>query len=101
MNITLLDAAAGLMGTRLLLRDRRTNATESVALSPGPPLVTAATLATMRPLLVCETDDDAEPVWGFRSTNTAAGAMVVGNERRGVAHDLRTLADRFSILRDA
>lgn len=92
-NALLLSAAAGLLGTTLLLRDRRTNTPEAAALPPGATAVTPAALEARRPLLVCETDPEAVPVYGFRSPSAGTGALIVGNERRGVAHDLRAMAD--------
>lgn len=65
--------------------------------APGVPLPTVA-LDAFRgrhtPVVVLETLPGARDLYGFRPPRDGAGlALVVGNERRGIAHDVEALAD--------
>jgi hypothetical protein len=91
-NARALLAAAGMFGTACLFRDR---AGLGAAWEGEPPLslTTPAELgAQYAPLIACDNLPGAVDVYGFRPAPGPRPALVVGNERRGIAHDLRALA---------
>ncbi len=82
-----------MFGTTTLFRDRRRLAAQLPTDSPALHYIEPKDLNGYRPILVCETDLQAVPVYGFRLPPGQSGALVVGNERHGVAHELRQMAD--------
>ncbi|MSQ09709.1 MAG: hypothetical protein EXR52_01700 [Dehalococcoidia bacterium] len=82
-----------MFGTTALFHDRRRLAEQLPADSLALRYVEPNDLTGYRPMLVCETDLQAVPVYSFRLPSEQRGALVVGNERHGVAHALRLMAD--------
>jgi tRNA G18 (ribose-2'-O)-methylase SpoU len=92
---TLVDAAA-MFGTRCLFRDRAGLAgvwAETVPAAPPLSLVSPADLARdYTPVIACDNLPGAADVYGFRPAPGPRPALVVGNERRGIARDVQALA---------
>jgi len=91
-NARTLLAAAGMFRTACVFRDRAGLA-DSWRGEPPLSLVLSAELAEhYAPLIACDNLPGAADVYGFRPAPGPRPALVVGNERRGLAHDIRTLA---------
>jgi SpoU rRNA Methylase family len=81
-----------MFGTACLFHDR---AGLARAWQGDPPLslVSSAELSTRyAPLIACDNLPGAADVYGFRTAPGPRPALVVGNERRGLAHGVRALA---------
>lgn len=90
-NARTLLAAAAMFHTTCQFRDRAGLAPAWPPESPLP-LIAAADLRSYAPLIACDNLPGAADVYGFRPAPGSHPALVVGNERRGLAHDVRTLA---------
>lgn len=92
---TMIDAA-GMFGARCLFRDRAGLAVAWAEYGfPAEALPLAAMAEIARdhaPIIACDNLDGAADVYGFRPTGGERSAVVMGNERRGLAHDVRALA---------
>ncbi len=98
---TLIDAAA-LFGGGCVFRDRSGLAgawRATPGAQDGLRLVSRDDLARdYAPIVALDTLDGAEEIYGFRLTDgpAPAPALIVGNERRGIARDLLAVADRVA-----
>jgi tRNA G18 (ribose-2'-O)-methylase SpoU len=92
---TMLQAAAMFNGA-CLFRDRCDLAqawTETVSARLALPVLSREALVRdFSPIVAVDNVDAADSVYGFRLTGGTAPAVVVGNERRGVAEDLLAAA---------
>jgi hypothetical protein len=92
---TLIDAAA-MFGSRCLFRDRARLADAWREVAPAP--VELALLSRddlMRdytPIVACDTLEGAASIYGCRLADGPRPAVVVGNERRGLARDIQAIA---------
>ena len=95
-NARTLIAAAGMFGGRCRFRDRAglAGAWRETVPDGGPlDLLTAGDLARDHaPIVACDTLPGAAEVYGARLGAGDRPALVVGNERRGLARDMQTLA---------
>jgi tRNA G18 (ribose-2'-O)-methylase SpoU len=86
---------AAMFGGTCIFRDRAklTTAWRDAGLEGEiPTIVPDAVAQTYRPIIAFDTFDDAESVYGLRLPRGDAPAVIVGNERRGISHDMRTIA---------
>jgi tRNA G18 (ribose-2'-O)-methylase SpoU len=92
-NARALADAAALFGAGCAFRDRARLAESWAAAFPGEPLslIADGALAGFAPLVALDNVPGAVDVYGFRPTGPRP-AVVVGNERRGVARDVLALA---------
>jgi tRNA G18 (ribose-2'-O)-methylase SpoU len=94
---TLVDAA-GMFGTRCVFRDRGGLAAAWEAALPAAPPLDVIALADLAreyaPLIACDNLPGAAEVYGFRPAPGPRPALVVGNERRGVARDVQAMASQ-------
>ena len=92
---TMLQAAA-MFNSPCLFRDRCELAqawTEAVSAGPSLPVISREALVRdFSPIVAVDNVDGADSVYGFRLAGGTAPAVVVGNERRGLAEDLLTVA---------
>lgn len=92
---TMIDAAA-MFGGACLFRDRAGLATawseQGFALGALPPATIADLARGYAPIIACDNLDGATDVYGFRLPGGPHPAVVVGNERHGLAHDVREIA---------
>jgi tRNA G18 (ribose-2'-O)-methylase SpoU len=93
-NARVLLRAAELFGLPCLFRDRKklVDAWPTVGSAPLPQVNHERLASEYRPLILCDNLPGASPIYGFRPPSGARPALVVGNERRGIADDLRSLA---------
>lgn len=96
---------AGMFGARCLFRDRKnlmeticsnkTNSFDNDIVIPG--LIDMDQITSdYRPVVCLENDDGAASVYGFKLQNPGLrAALVAGNERRGIAGDLKKLSDQM------
>ena len=91
----LLDVAAMFSGS-CLFRDRARLATSWEDLSAGHSrlsLITPDQVASgFDPVIALDNLEDARDIYGFRLPEGRAPAVVVGNERRGIARDMQAVA---------
>lgn len=92
---TLLHAAA-MFGGDCMFRDRSKLAAawRDARLPDGAlRIVTPGEVAAAHaPIVACDTFDDAASIYGFRLPPGPRPAVIVGNERRGIAHEMRAIA---------
>ena len=97
-NARTLAGAAAMFGTRCLFRDRAGLAAAWAATLPAAPpfpLISPADLARdYAPVIACDNLPGAADVYGFRPAPGRRPALVVGNERRGIARDVQALASQ-------
>lgn len=90
--------AAGLFGSACVFRDRCDLARtwgETIAGPPLPPMVSPAELAAgYAPIVAFDNLPGADSVYGFQLGRGPRPAVVVGNERHGIAKDVVALARR-------
>ncbi|MFN8558742.1 MAG: TrmH family RNA methyltransferase [Dehalococcoidia bacterium] len=94
-NARAMQAAAAMFGGGCAFRDRAGLSHGRLGQpcgAPLPTLTTAAIATGHAPLIALENAPGAAPVFGWRLPPGPAPALVAGNERRGIAHDLRTAA---------
>ena len=88
--------AAEMFDTHCLFRDRKGLADAvRLTLPDQPPLslISRQTLeAEYAPLIACDNFERAPSIYDFRPSAAERPAPLLGNERRGLAEDLRTLA---------
>jgi len=92
---TLIDAAA-MFGGACLFRDRARLASawmQTMREQPAPTMISRDDLVQgYAPIILCDNMDGATDIYGFGPVTGPQPAVVVGNERRGLAHDLRPIA---------
>jgi hypothetical protein len=97
-NARTMIAAAGMFGGRCLFRDRAGLASAwHAALPPDAdlPLISREELAGgYSPVVALDNLPGAVDVYGCRLPAGPRPALVVGNERRGIAREIQTIADR-------
>src|SRR5947209_12396142 len=87
--------AAAMFGGACLFRDRAKLAAawHDAGMEGTVATVTPDAVAqTYAPVIAFDSFDDAESIYGFRMPRGEAPAVIVGNERRGIAHEMRALA---------
>jgi hypothetical protein len=93
--LALVDAARA-FGTRCLFRafDEFTPQRFGIAMAGGDvDGITAAEIAARySPIVALENLPHAQSVYGHRLANGSRPAMIVGNERRGIGHELQSIA---------
>ncbi len=94
---TMIDAA-GMFGSSCLFRDRANLA--AAWTERGRPLAALAptTVADLRrdydPIVACDNLDGAVDIYGVHLPSGPRPAVVVGNERHGLAHDMQAIAQQ-------
>jgi hypothetical protein len=92
---TMIDAA-GMFGSDCLFRDRSglLDAWQAAAMTGRRPMLVSrdALVAGYAPILALDNLDGAADVYGFRSPPGPRPAVVAGNERRGIARDIASIA---------
>jgi tRNA G18 (ribose-2'-O)-methylase SpoU len=93
-NARTLLAAAQMFGTTCHFRDRAGLAAAWAAQAAAAPLplLAADELASYAPLIACDNLPGADDVYGAARAPGLRPALVVGNERRGLARDVQALA---------
>lgn len=97
-NARTLLAAAALFGSPCVFRDRCDLARawqETIAGTPFPPTISPAELAgEYSPIVALDNLPGADSVYGFQVGRGPRPAMVVGNERKGIARDVTAIRHR-------
>ena len=92
---TMIDAA-GMFGTRCIFRDRANLAGAWEEQGWSPAVLESTTIAHLQhdyaPIIACDNLDGAANIYGVRLASGSRPAVVVGNEQRGLAHDIQTMA---------
>jgi tRNA(Leu) C34 or U34 (ribose-2'-O)-methylase TrmL len=94
-NARTMHHAAAMFGGDCRFRDRAKLAAAWQDAGLGGSLAFAtpeAAARSYRPIIAFDTYDDAESIYGLRMPRGDAPAIIVGNERRGIAHDMRAIA---------
>jgi hypothetical protein len=96
LNALTLTHAAELFGADVRFRDRKRLAESWATVEPMRPLpqVSLEELGAYSPMLALDNLDHAEDLFGYRLPRESQAALVVGNERRGIAHEVQARADR-------
>lgn len=96
-NARVMEAAAAMFGWDCLFRDRGglAEAWAETGLEGGPLAITReAVRSGYSPVIAFDNAAGADDLYGFRPGGPGPLAVVVGNERRGIAGDMMALADR-------
>jgi hypothetical protein len=94
---TMIDAA-GMFGSTCLFRDRAHLAADWTAQGLPPDTLASTTAEAFKhaytPIVACDNLDGAADIYGFRLPDGPRPAVVVGNERHGLAHDMQAIAQQ-------
>lgn len=89
LNAQTLVRAAEMFGCACLFRDRKALKDQSLRLFPnGPPLSFTSTeelVVGHAPIIACDNGGTADEIYGFRLPSGPRSALIVGNERHGIA----------------
>jgi SpoU rRNA Methylase family len=94
---TMIDAA-GMFSSTCLFRDRANLAAAWTERGWPPDALASTTVADLRcdyaPIVACDNLDGALDIYGVRLSDGPRPAVVVGNERHGLAHDMQAIAQQ-------